>query len=369
MAHLRLRPGRRACPAWILLAALPLGAAELPPAPGDEAGDASVCSRRCAGVKAIQVAEPSLGRGQATALGLALGFGLGLALGEGGSGAPLEGWRPADAVVLASAAVVDLAPRTLWRHEAPDLLGGRWTDCATDAGTRHDGLGGFDRAARSWLAGTASREKAALRRRAHLDRISYTTLGAALALPLGAAGTHPERDLLVTVEALGLAGAATEAAKHLFHRPRPFVHYCDPMAPADLCGHDAQQSFFSGHAALAMAGAVAAGRMAGLRGGRNEGAIWASGLALATSTAALRVAADKHYATDVLVGLLVGGAAGWWVPTLHRPPVTPASAARGPTPPAATAVRLPVRLPGLGPSSVGVGLGGGGTSLWVIHRW
>lgn len=366
MARPRSVPARVAAQA--LLATLSAGAAELPPAPGALAREASVCSRRCAGLEAVEVAEPGLSQREATALGLALGFGLGLALGDGGDGLPLAGWRPADAAVLGSAVAVDLAPRTLWRHEAPDLLGGRWTDCdAVADGSLRDGLGGLDRAVRSRLAGKG-RDPATLRRRARFDRISYSTLGAALALPLGAAGRHPERDLLVTVETLGLAGAATEAVKHVFHRPRPFVHFCEPAAPGDLCSHDAQQSFFSGHAALAFAGAVAAGRMAHLRGASNEGAIWASGLTLATSTAVLRVAADKHYATDVLVGLLVGSAAGWWVPSLHRPPPAPAGSAQGPVTEVAL-VRVPLRLPALGRSSVGFGLPAGGASVWVSRRW
>jgi membrane-associated phospholipid phosphatase len=43
-------------------------------------------------------------------------------------------------------------------------------------------------------------------------------------------------------------------------------------------------------------------------------------LTLAATTATLRMIADKHYFTDVLVGAAVGSAAGFLVPHLHRPP-------------------------------------------------
>lgn len=356
------------------LAADALLAAELPPAPGAAAHDTVVCTARCPGLEAVEIAEPALSRREATVLGLASGLGLGLGLSgrwNNDAGAPLEGWRPADGLALGGAAALYLVPMIVWSHEAPDLLQGRWTDCdRSDARQPRDRLDGFDRAVRSLLTGAPRRDPRELRRRLLFDNLSYGTLAASVTLPWGASGQHPERDLLVTVEAVGLAAAASGAVKHVFHRPRPFVHFCDPVDPAGICQHDAQQSFFSGHTAMAFAGAVAAGRLASLRGARNESAIWASGLTLATSTGLLRIAADKHYATDVLAGLVVGGAAGWWVPLLHRPSATrPEDLARTPAAPGGAIVQLPVRLPALGPSSVGIGLAQGGPSVWVSRRW
>ena len=40
-------------------------------------------------------------------------------------------------------------------------------------------------------------------------------------------------------------------------------------------------------------------------------------VSLATVTGLLRIASDKHYATDVVVGALVGSAIGYAVPTIH----------------------------------------------------
>ena len=42
----------------------------------------------------------------------------------------------------------------------------------------------------------------------------------------------------------------------------------------------------------------------------NTKAIWASTLSLATVTGYLRIAADKHYFTDVLVGAIIGSTVG-----------------------------------------------------------
>ena len=48
--------------------------------------------------------------------------------------------------------------------------------------------------------------------------------------------------------------------------------------------------------------------------------MWAAGLTLATTGAYLRIAADRHYATDVLAGAIVGSAVGFGVPYFaHRP--------------------------------------------------
>lgn len=46
--------------------------------------------------------------------------------------------------------------------------------------------------------------------------------------------------------------------------------------------------------------------------------VWLIAEALATTTAALRVAADKHFITDVLTGAAVGSALGLLIPYLHQ---------------------------------------------------
>jgi len=42
--------------------------------------------------------------------------------------------------------------------------------------------------------------------------------------------------------------------------------------------------------------------------------VWGVGLTLAGTTGYLRIAADKHYASDVLIGAVLGSAAGLILP-------------------------------------------------------
>ncbi len=101
------------------------------------------------------------------------------------------------------------------------------------------------------------------------------------------------------------------------HRPRPYSRYCVPDCADDMDVHKSHVSFFSGHTALAFSFAVSAGTIASMRSYPNAGWVLGSGLALATTTGYLRIAADHHYFTDVLVGAVVGSAIGWAVPKLH----------------------------------------------------
>ena len=48
--------------------------------------------------------------------------------------------------------------------------------------------------------------------------------------------------------------------------------------------------------------------------------IWAAGLAVAAVTAYLRIAADRHYASDVTVGAAIGSLTGFAVPYLFHNP-------------------------------------------------
>ncbi len=56
-----------------------------------------------------------------------------------------------------------------------------------------------------------------------------------------------------------------------------------------------------------------------MRGYRLAPLVWASSLPWAAVTGYLRIAADKHYLTDVLTGALIGSAVGFLVPfVFHR---------------------------------------------------
>jgi membrane-associated phospholipid phosphatase len=105
-------------------------------------------------------------------------------------------------------------------------------------------------------------------------------------------------------------------AKFSLPRERPAHHFGGiEVEPAK----DQEFSFFSGHSSLSFSLAVSAGMVAHYRHYRSEPYIWAGGLALAAATGYLRIAADAHYFTDVLIGAAVGTAVGYLVPTyLHR---------------------------------------------------
>jgi membrane-associated phospholipid phosphatase len=70
---------------------------------------------------------------------------------------------------------------------------------------------------------------------------------------------------------------------------------------------------------MAFSTAVAAGTVATMRGYRGAPYVWALGLPLALLSGYLRIAADRHYVSDVLVGAALGSAFGALTPWLmHR---------------------------------------------------
>lgn len=117
-------------------------------------------------------------------------------------------------------------------------------------------------------------------------------------------------DSAAVLESAIAASLFHHAVKYSVGRQRPRIHY-GTRPPGD--GED-NMSFFSGHTSLAFSLAVASGRVASLHGYRAAPAIWASGLVLASATAYLRVGADAHYTSDVLVGAAVGAAFGYLLP-------------------------------------------------------
>jgi membrane-associated phospholipid phosphatase len=122
-------------------------------------------------------------------------------------------------------------------------------------------------------------------------------------------------DAFVVLEAAVLSADLSQLVKFQTARARPYMRDGLALEPSA----DSNLSFYSGHTSFAFSLAVASGTVASLRGYRAAPAIWAAGLAAAAATGWLRIAADKHYATDVLTGAAVGAAVGFVVPYfLHR---------------------------------------------------
>lgn len=134
-------------------------------------------------------------------------------------------------------------------------------------------------------------------------------------------------DTLPVLEAVAYSQLLVQAVKFSVARQRPRVRFAEePVDP----GNDDNVSFFSGHSALTFALATSAGLIAQRRDSSLAPVIWTLGYGLAGSTAFLRIAADEHYFTDVLVGSAFGAAAGYLAPHLfdrsygHRLAVLPA---------------------------------------------
>jgi membrane-associated phospholipid phosphatase len=250
---------------------------------------------------------------------------------------PAAGARPQDAthpgleykasldVPLTVASVVGtVAPPLL--TDASKTWTCRWCDRHPDGS---DALNGLDaEIRRDWRWSD--------RERAH--RWSNVALGLSFAAPAGAfvaarggfANGFGEEMLLV-LESGALSMAATQATKYLFRRERPWAHAEDPSGGERLGSRDSVLSFASGHASLAFAFAVSTGSLASLRGDDGKEWVWATGLTFAAATSYLRIAADRHYLTDVLAGAAIGTTLGWVVPRLidrHPEPAATAGVAR-----------------------------------------
>ncbi|HVH47437.1 MAG TPA: phosphatase PAP2 family protein [Labilithrix sp.] len=151
----------------------------------------------------------------------------------------------------------------------------------------------------------------------------------ALALPAGAAahdnalGGAPV-DALLTAQATILAANLNQLVKFAFARERPFVHYLPRTAEGvralTASPSDDNLSFYSGHTNLAFALATSSGTVSLMRGYRLAPLVLGVGLASAFSVGYLRIAADKHYLSDVTVGAVLGSLVGVLVPLIFHAP-------------------------------------------------
>jgi membrane-associated phospholipid phosphatase len=121
-----------------------------------------------------------------------------------------------------------------------------------------------------------------------------------------------------------VSSLVNQATKLLAGRERPFVHARSlelapqPGSPVrklpDPPHPDDNLSFCSGHSQAAFVMAAASGTAASLRGYDLAPAVWAGGMSVAVAVAWLRIAADRHYLSDVLAGGVIGSAIGVLLP-------------------------------------------------------
>lgn len=150
---------------------------------------------------------------------------------------------------------------------------------------------------------------------ANLSAQSFTYLASTVDADTGA---HGGENVLMILEATAVAAATNQLTKFLVGRERPCAHFALPGVTAPCFGDrtDHHLSFFSGHATVTSALAVSSGTIASLRGYSLAPLVWGSGALIALSTGYLRIAADKHYLSDVLAGLVIGSTVGALVPLL-----------------------------------------------------
>jgi membrane-associated phospholipid phosphatase len=121
-------------------------------------------------------------------------------------------------------------------------------------------------------------------------------------------------DVLVGLEALAVTAVVTDAIKYGVARRRP-----DAWASGVRKNFGDDNSFVSGHASGTFAAAAAFGTVAMLRGYPSWPFIYAAGFTGAATVSYLRVAADRHWLTDVLSGAALGTGIGIGLPLLlHR---------------------------------------------------
>lgn len=193
----------------------------------------------------------------------------------------------------------------------------RWCDRADDGS---DTLNGVDKAMRGlrWSSTRTANDVS--------NAIGYvvsplSALGLnALAAELDGRINEAPANTLLILEATFVASTITQLVKFTVGRERPFVHYLpDDEKTKTSKPSDNNVSFFSAHTNFSFAIAVSSGTIASLRGYRHAPWVWAGGLTVAASVGYLRIAADRHYFTDVLTGALVGSIAGFTIPFLfHR---------------------------------------------------
>ena len=148
-----------------------------------------------------------------------------------------------------------------------------------------------------------------------------------------ALGVHQNADValqmtLINLQSLGLSGVISLGAERTVGRARPYTAECSGPTRADKVGFNhcdgvgEFESFYSGHAAAAFT-------MAGLTcvhhqhlplygGGLPDAMACIVMVSLATTTGVMRMVADRHYASDVLIGTTIGIINGYVLPSwLH----------------------------------------------------
>jgi membrane-associated phospholipid phosphatase len=153
-----------------------------------------------------------------------------------------------------------------------------------------------------------------------LDHVSDYTVAAAVAFPVALdwfdVGWSKEfgEDMTVLAESLSVNGGLVTLAKYTTQRPLPRTYQNDPSLVYNPRGY---RSFYSGHTSVALSAMSTAVMTHRYRHPEDRWPIVLTA-AVGASVAYERIAAGRHFYTDVIVGAIVGTAIGVSVPYLHH---------------------------------------------------
>ena len=111
--------------------------------------------------------------------------------------------------------------------------------------------------------------------------------------------------LLIQLEILSINGLITNFTKNTFDRQRPYSYY-----GINKNDKDSFKSFYSGHTSTSFALAISSAKILSEYTELNKKFIWCGTLGIASATGYFRIAADKHYFTDIIAGAVIGSLIG-----------------------------------------------------------
>ena len=156
------------------------------------------------------------------------------------------------------------------------------------------------------------------------SRLSDWLLAGSIAAPLSLYGSESVRReagrfSLMYLQTLVVNNGFTRIIKGLFGRTRPYVYH--PGVPVEeKITREARLSFYSGHTSSAFSMLVFGAKVYDDFHPDSDWKpyIWGGSLGVASLVGILRVAAGRHFPSDVLVGALAGSLIGYGIPALHK---------------------------------------------------
>lgn len=127
-------------------------------------------------------------------------------------------------------------------------------------------------------------------------------------------------NIVLIAESIAVTGALNQIVKFAVARPRPYMYRGNEQDRIRYGDAGDYRSFFSNHTSMGFAATVSLAYLYSRR--RREAGlkwlVWTAAIAGGASVASLRVAAGKHFYTDVVAGAIVGTSMGILVPALHE---------------------------------------------------